>query len=415
LSQRQRFTPRPLCRPTAMLPRRRALAALLFATAAPLTAQSTPASPLAAPIVLALARGGAQFRTLRVRVGHEMADYLFDTGGGVDVVAPADSAAAGCLPGGRAFGVRLTGEALTGRACANATLGVGPLTVTGDAGLMDLARMLGPRGPAVRGQLSLAAFAGRAITLDLAHDRLVVETPASLAARVRGMTPVPVRLATGEDGGHLTAFVGLRAPSGAMLWLEWDSGNGASTLLAPHALAMLGGDTTRRAADVPLPLAPGLAPLAPVLVKRDMIYDGVLSAAFLARATWTLDLAHGRLWVGAVAPVLALPADAAAIAPPVVDPVGTYLTTATVGGHDQHAIVRITRERGTLVGHLRPVGEEAEIVLDDVRMTGATLSWRVPLQNAFAVELSFDGLHATGRWGDGGTQRGGPMAADKRG
>jgi hypothetical protein len=88
--------------------------------------QPLSATPvLESPAVISLRRGPGHLRTLRVLVGGDSADYLFDTGGGVTVISPQDSALVGCVPGGRGFGVRLTGEALTGRNCANVTIGAG--------------------------------------------------------------------------------------------------------------------------------------------------------------------------------------------------------------------------------------------------------------------------------------------------
>ena len=389
-----------------------AAAALCTISTHPLHAQTQRG---AAPAVIALSRGPGHLRTIRVRVGRDTADYLFDTGGGVTVISPQDSAQLGCVIGGKGFGVRLTGEVLAGRKCANVSLGIGPLTVTDDPGVMDLAKLLGPRAPAVRGQVSLKSFAGRQITLDLAHDRLIVETPASLAARVRTMTPVPVRLATGENGGQLTAYVGVRAPNGAMLWFEWDSENNASTLIAPYALAMLGGDTTQRASDVPMSLAAGRDVTVPVLLKKDMVHDGVLSAGLIERAVWSLDLEHGRMWVGPVAPLLELPHDSVArIVPPATDPVGVYESVVMVGGHPQRAVVEITRVNGALAGHSRPLGEDQPIALSDIVMTGNELSYKVMIPNPVPVHLTFDGLKGSGTWGDGGVQRGGAATSIKR-
>ena len=114
-------------------------------------ASSLSAVPLAEPVTIPFTRGPGHLRTIKVQVGTDSADYLFDTGGGITVISPRDSALLGCTPGGRGFGVRLTGEVLSGRNCANVTLGIGPLQVTSDAGVLDLTRMLGPRAPAGRG------------------------------------------------------------------------------------------------------------------------------------------------------------------------------------------------------------------------------------------------------------------------
>ena len=398
-----------------------ALAALLLPVSsndglAQQASTASRASSTAAPVTIPFTRGPGHLRTIKVRVGTDSADYLFDTGGGVTVISPQDSALLGCTPGGRGFGVRLTGEALSGRTCANVALGVGPFTVTTDAGVMDLARLLGPGAPKVRGQVSLNAFVGRALTLDLAHERMIVESPASLAERVRHMTPVPMRIATGEHGGQLTVYVGLRARNGAMLWFEWDSENNASTLVSPEALALLGGDSTRRMTDLPVTLASGLEVTIPMMTKGNMIHDGVLSAGFMERAVWTVDLAQGKLWVGPVASISAMvtaESAAAPLAPPSRDPVGLYRTTTHVGARANAGVMEIRRDKGRLVAFARDVGEDDVHELHDVAMRGDTLSYAIHIPGPVPVQVVFDGLSGKGTWGDGGVKRGGVTEAVK--
>ena len=398
-----------------------AACALLFSAAlAPAGAQrSTLAAamtPLAEPVTIRFTRGAAHLRTIRVLVGRDSADYLFDTGGGITVISPQDSASLGCTPGGQGFGVRLTGEALSGRTCANVRLGIGPFTVTSDAGVMDLAKLLGPRAPAVRGMISLNAFEGRALTLDLAHEQMIVETPASLAARVRHMTRVPMRLATGEHGGQLTVYAGLRARNGAMLWFEWDSENNASTLVSPASLALLGGDSTARMSDLPVTLAPGVNVVIPMMAKAGMIHDGVLSAGFMERAVWTVDLAHGELWVGPIAPLVALSDAPPATSPPVPpsrDPVGVYHTMTHVGARANAGVMEIRREGGRLVAFGRDIGEDDVHPLYDVAMRGDTLAYNIHIPGPVPVQIVFDGVSGRGTWGDGGVQRGGATEAVK--
>lgn len=386
------------------------------ATAQQYVAASSSTASLSAPATIPFTRGPGHLRTIKVRAGTDSADYLFDTGGGVTVISPQDSALLGCTPGGQGFGVRLTGEVLSGHTCANVTLGVGPFTVTTDAGVTDLAKMLGSRAPAVRGQVALDAFEGRALTLDLAHERMIVETPSSLAARVRHMTPLPMRVATGEHGGQLTVYVGLRAHNGAMLWFEWDSENNASTLVSPMALALLGGDSTSRMSDLPVTLAPGLDVVIPMMTKGNMIHDGVLSAGFMERAVWTVDLAHGKLWVSPIAPIASV-ADAGAASPsltlPSRDPVGVYRTTTQVGARTNVGVMEIRRESGRLVARAREVGEDELHELYDVAMHGDTLSYAIHVPDPVPVQLVFDGLTGKGTWGDGGVKRGGATEAVK--
>jgi len=363
---------------------------------------------------LPLHRGPGHLRTITVRVAGRDVEYLFDTGGGVTVISPEDSVTLGCVPGSKGFGVRLTGEPLRGRNCANVNLTIGHMESRTDAGVMDLAKLLGPGAPPVHGMISLMSFRGRLLTLDLAADRLIVETPQSFAERTRHMTPIDVRLATGPNGGELEAFVGLTARNGAKLWFEWDSENNASTLIAPSAAALLGADTTSTALDVPVQFAEGVSATVPAHLKSDMIHDGVLSAGFLERATWSVDLEHGRMWVGSIAPIPTLPAEPSDVPPPGVDPTGVYETIVTIGDRQQHGVLTIVRRDGRLAGTTRAIGDDQVVPLRNIAITRQELSYEPAVPNSFPVKLSFDGSRGEGTWGDGGVKRGGAITAVKR-
>lgn len=276
--------------------------AFAFATTLALaTTLGTSAAIAQSPIVIPLGHPTPTMRTVRVAIGGDSLDFLFDTGGGVTVISPEVAAKIGCTPSGRSVGFRMTGQMLAGPYCHDVALSVGGLSLHDDAGVMDFAQILGPNAPKVGGMISLSTLRGRALTLDLEHERLTIEMPASLAARARDMTPLTARIATGVSGGELGVFVGVPVQT-TMLWLEWDSENNGRTFLAPHAAKLLGvTDSTGRGA-VTLPLAPGVHPVIAVQAK-EIIHDGVLSARFLERATWSVDLATGRLWIGPIAPV----------------------------------------------------------------------------------------------------------------
>jgi hypothetical protein len=364
------------------------------------------------PVVIPLHHYRGWLRTVRVQVGADTLDFLFDTGGGVDVVSPEVAAKLACTPAGRSVGFRMTGEQLSGPVCADVELGVGPLRVRGEAGVGDMMRFLGRDAPPVHGMLSLKAFAGHAVTLDLAHDRLIVETPASLAERIRGMTPVPVRLATGPSGAELTAFLGLRVGD-APLWLEWDSGHQARTFLARHAARLLGVPDSVERAEVRMPLAGGPA-LVPVQVK-DVIYDGVLNAGTLHRGVWTVDLANARMWVSPLTPLLTLPPASPHPAAFTSDPTGGYDFDIVVQGHSQPGLLLVTRGAdGTLAAVLRGIGDDFMTTVRDLRVEGNELRFEILIPQPTPVRLDFDGTVGTGSWGDGTERDGGVARAVKR-
>jgi hypothetical protein len=398
---------------------------ILAHTALALSLAAAPAArdtaPPEAPVTIALEPyGSGPLRTVKVVVAGDTLDFLMDTGGGVTIVSPAIAAKLGCTPSGRSSGYRLTGERLESKVCRDVPLTVGAgagggWRTTVEASVSDIMRFLGPGAPPVHGMISLRTFERQAITLDQAGGTLVVESPRSLERRVRGTTPLRARLATGLQGGQLDLFVGVQA-GGSEHWLLWDSGNQAPTLVAP-ALAEALGLGAEPGGDVPLALASGLSPLASVRVKREMIHDGVLSTWLVRRAVWTVDLARGRMWVGAVAPLLAAPSAAAAPTAqtaPTADPTGWYDVTLVVKGDRQRAVMRVDRDGAGLAARLRFLGEETTFELRDVALAGSRLSFGLPMREVYPVRLDFSGTGATGTWGDPAAF-GGAAEATKRG
>jgi hypothetical protein len=369
-----------------------------------------------APVVVPLHPvAGTRLRAVRVQIAGDSADFLFDTGNGTTLIAKDLAERVGCTPVARTVGFRMTGERVGGFGCEDVRYELAGMRATARAGVVDMAALLGGDAHGLRGVLSLQAFAGHTVTLDLAHDRLIVETPASAAARTRTMRELVARLATGPSGADLDLFVGVPAgvgPRATTPWLEWDSGHQAPTFLAPHAAALLGVRDSVPRADAVLTLG-GTPVTAPAVVK-DVIYDGVLSAGLLERAVWTADLARGRLWVSDVAPIAALPRDSARqVAPPAVDPVGVYEAVATVQGKPQPGVLTIWREHGVLRGRLRGVGEERTQEVRDVRVDGATLAYEIAFGSPTPVRVTFDGLVGTGAWSDS-AGHGGAMRMVKR-
>ncbi|NIQ54072.1 MAG: hypothetical protein GWN71_11925 [Gammaproteobacteria bacterium] len=236
--------------------------------------------------------------TVPVALGDSAVAFLFDTGGGGTLLTPEAAADAGCDPFGRVTGFRHDGEAVHFRRCPAA-----PLVIDGwraparEAGVFDLMALLPDGVPPLAGLVALNTFEGRAITLDLGAGRVVVESPGSLRGRVVSMREVPFRAGRQAGGAALDPFLSFLA-SGGPVWFELDSGNAGPVLIASHAAAQLGLDL---APDEPRPVTLQLAGYGPVHVQaqeKEMIYDGLLNAAFLRGLRVTLDLEAGRAWVG---------------------------------------------------------------------------------------------------------------------
>lgn len=249
----------------------------------------------AVPIQLMLSPyANTDLRTLQVTVNGHESPFIFDTGAGVTALTPEEIRYAGCTPFGQVTGIRADGGKLTMARCGPVDLAVGDYRVDREVEQFDLLKLLGKGAPPVGGILGLASFDGRALTIDLAHDRMTVETRSSLARRIRGMWPISVRI-TRDASGAVVPFIEARARTGT-LWMEVDSGNNGPVLLAPHAQRQLGisiPDHGKRQLDLDVI---GLGPVAVTTASRDMIYDGQLDPAFLRQVVLTIDFERGKAW-----------------------------------------------------------------------------------------------------------------------
>ncbi|HEV2271904.1 MAG TPA: aspartyl protease family protein [Steroidobacteraceae bacterium] len=235
-----------------------------------------------------------ELRTLQVTVNGHESPFIFDTGAGMTVLTPEEVRYAACTPFGQVTGFRADGGKVISARCGPVTLTVADYRVEREVAEFDLAKLLGKGAPPIGGILGLASFDGRAVTLDLAHDRVTIETRRSLARRIRGMRPISVRIVRGA-GGDVVPFIEARAKTGT-LWMEVDSGNDGPVFLAPYAQRQLGISIPvhgKRALDLDVI---GLGPVPVTAGSRDMIYDGQLDPAFLRQIQLTIDFGRGKAW-----------------------------------------------------------------------------------------------------------------------
>jgi len=186
----------------------------------------------------------------------------------------------------------MSGERVEWPLCHDVSLEfAGQTVVDSRTGIWDVMAILPEGLPRLDGIVSLETFRGHLLILSLAESRLELHTEGTFSQRVRTMTPVPMRVATGNDGSHLTVFLeGRLAGTGQGAWLLLDSGNLAETLLAPHVR------NDDAASDVTIVFSDSLAVTAPAHIA-DILYDGALSEAFLRQIVVALDLERGQAWV----------------------------------------------------------------------------------------------------------------------
>ncbi len=233
----------------------------------------------------------------RARAGDQEGLFLFDTGGGTTIVSPKTAALVGCKPWGQLTGFRMRGQRLAVPRCDDFRLSVSGLAISAPtAGVFDLMAEPPPGSPELMGSVALDAFAGRAITLDIAHQQLIVESPKSLQVRVRKSREVAVRYGREVEGLALSPFVGVQTKSG-VLWMEVDSGSDAPSTMGRHVAALLGLDpSTKAGQDISARLIGGVALRGRTHVS-DLIYDGNIGAPTLSNWIVTFDLGGERMWI----------------------------------------------------------------------------------------------------------------------
>jgi hypothetical protein len=236
--------------------------------------------------------------SLEATVHGQKGRFLFDTGGGVTVVSADETAVVGCKPWGQVTGFRMRGDRIDSKRCDNVEIGLGGLTLTAPTGIVfDFAGILPKDAPPIAGSLALDAFAGRAVTIDLAHRRLIVETPASLRARVAHAAEVPMHIERDAAGLARTPLIAVQTAQG-QAWMYLDSGSDGSIVVNRAIAEALGLDPQQKHGQ-PLhaTIAGGPSFDAEKALVQDLIVDGDIGNPLMAKWIITIDLAHERLWL----------------------------------------------------------------------------------------------------------------------
>lgn len=269
--------------------------AAVLATCAVMACASdeTPQSALATPVEVALAPYVGRLVTIDAVIGTDTARLIFDTGGGETVISPAIAERLGCAPSGRSVGYRMNGDRIDFTYCPAVTLTIGGVPFLHDQiGVWDVQALLPPGVPPVDGVLSLKTLAGQPFTLRLKEQRLTLETSQSFREQVDGMSRLRSRLATGVDGDELTVFV--RGAVRDTAWFLMDSGNLDVVQVAPH-VGRMADSSASETWEAELTLD-GLRATPTVFRTREIIYDGVLSEAFLRHWVFAFDLGVNAVW-----------------------------------------------------------------------------------------------------------------------
>ena len=237
--------------------------------------------------------------TVSVQVGKKTYPFLFDSGMGVTMITPDIAQEIGCQPFGQLAAVNAGGERVNLQRCASSTLTIDSFTKTGETTVFNLMTFFSDKAPQIGGAVSLHTFEGQVLTMDLAKDRLWLESDESFKQRVAGMKELESRIARPGSGNIVDLFVAANTPKGKM-WFLFDTGNFGWTHISPTALEMLGTnlDAPNKAKTIK-PILLDLVGLGPVEIpmrERNMIYDGQINYDTAVRMVVTVDLRNGRTW-----------------------------------------------------------------------------------------------------------------------
>ena len=239
-----------------------------------------------------------RLRTVSAQLAFEPIRLLFDTGGGQTLLTPKTAQRLGFQPSGRSVSYRMNGEKVILQQCFAGPLTIGPLFIKKmKVGILDLAQVLPPGLPEVDGILALDVFATNPFSIDLAENRLIFESPISMADRLNGLKPTSIQSATGMDGNALTVFVSSRTPAGKEAWFLLDSGN-LDTVLVSQQIASEYGISINASQPHSIALQVGsLGEETSLVSLRELIYDGALNAEFFEKHLLTFDLERRQMWI----------------------------------------------------------------------------------------------------------------------
>jgi aspartyl protease len=247
-------------------------------------------------LVVPLESYGESQKIIHAKINGREGAFLFDSGGGVTTVTPEFAEEIGRKPWGKIVGFRMTGQRVDMARCDDVMLETaGMREHLPIIGVFDLMSLLAPGASKLDGVICLDAFANKSITIDLANKRIFIETPETLATRMKGATEDAVRVVRDAEGLALTLDAAVKTANGTA-WMELDTGNGGDIVVADWLADEFGLDSTNNEArPIKFQLANGLRGEGRGHA-RDLIMDGNLGSQVLRNWIVTFDLPHGRAW-----------------------------------------------------------------------------------------------------------------------
>jgi hypothetical protein len=237
--------------------------------------------------------------TVEVVVNGKARTFYFDSGGGISGISPALAKEIGCEPLGEMSGYNAGGMVFKIKRCEDVALSMNGFTVKRDVAVFDPKDFFPNAKGQIDGSIALDAFDNRIFTMDLAGNRLMVETEKSLKNRIRQMNPLTARTSREIGGATLDIFIAAQTPNGK-IWMLADTGNTNKMLFTPAAQKQLGiSFDDEKGAKIIKPVKINLINLGEIEMdsrERVMIYDGMLNYDLLAKMILTADFRTGKIW-----------------------------------------------------------------------------------------------------------------------
>lgn len=237
---------------------------------------------------------------IHATVGGVKAKFAFDTAAGLTVLDKHFAKQLGCRQRQRVVGHQMMGQRMDSAFCENLPVELGDGRYKATAGIAivgDMDQIYKAQVEPIGGLLGLDIFDGKTITIDFPRRRLIVESPASAAERQLPGAELKASFSREIQGRALAVSVAMPTPEG-VVWMELDSGNGGTVLVAKPFAKLFGLDPDKaQPQKIDFTLPNGLRVAADMAFAPDMIIDGNIGMPFLKDVVLTLDLRAGRVWI----------------------------------------------------------------------------------------------------------------------
>lgn len=238
-------------------------------------------------------------RSVEVEVAGESYNFLFDTAAGLTMISPEIAERLGKTAYGNSVGFRMNGERVDTQLCDGVGMQIGGVEIPpATMAVFDIMSLLPPEFKRIDGIISLGSFEGQRITLDMAADRIIVETEESFNRQIKTMKQIPSRFVNGTSGDELNLLLGVRAAS-RDCWFLFDSGNIADVILSESVAAVCGLEHSGSEDNEPRSAELALGALTfgmPVMVE-DIIYEGVMNFELIKQLVVSISLPDRRVWL----------------------------------------------------------------------------------------------------------------------